>query len=185
MEDYTVPQPSSFVPPPLRTRSPPSAQYAQPFNPPPQQFRERSQREAQTGPSLGNMKWVVAISLIVAILGFYVWRHFKKPEPPAQPPSVQEVRQPMRNDGKDLSDHQLYLQSQQQEEMRQNLHTLQRQLQDLQQQQVVQVAQLQKYQTLEKSHMLLLNKVKELSLKRKPGAKPVSDSGPILPPPPE
>jgi hypothetical protein len=97
---------------------------------------------------------------------------------------VREVRQPLRNDGKDLSDHQLYLQSQQQEEMRQNLHTLQRQLQELQQQQVVQVAQLQKYQTLEKSHMLLLNKVKELSLKRKPGAKPVSDSGPVLPPPP-
>ena len=183
-------------PPERRSRSPQERYPSRPEYP---AYKERKSSSFQ--PSLPTMKWIIAIGLIVATIGYYAWRHMKKKKVP-DPLPISPVRVPLpvdTNPQRAVTDHQLYLQSQQQEALRGNMSALQQQVVQLQQQQAQQVQQLQKYQQLQKAHLNLLQKVQELTQGSRPPSPPLSmppaapvaaapvvrKSGPpVLPPPP-
>lgn len=141
---------------PLRTHSPPY------FQPPTETKKQRPM-----GPPIDHMKLFIGVVLVVAVLGFFMWKN--KQPPPAPPPPIPDTSR---------------------EEMERNISSLHREVTRLQKTVSAKLAQDQKLEALEQSQRLLLNKIDELTQRKSRTPSPQAKNAPPpkvedeLPPPP-
>lgn len=131
-------------------------------------FPPAPERKAKpVGPPLDQMKLFIGIGLLVAIVGFFMWKNNKPAPVVAAPPVTADV-----------------------DEMQRNISSLSREVSRLQKALAAKQSQEQKLATLEQSQLLLLTKIEELTQRKKspattPNAKQnASKEEDSLPPPP-